>query len=410
MNAAAPGLRAPARAGTRLFGTLSAWRRAIASLGPTPWKWAALIAVFGIVLECALTFAELQPSVPLRTMAQLAATSAICWSLDVSLCLCAWAIADRVDAPPSSRPRRLAVSLVAAILLESAIGPALVDHLVGRLDPCLLHECKGKDWSKVPGWLRDTEQSGQTLIFGALLFAWLEMQRRNREIEARLVTSQQERARLQRATFETRLTAMQAQVDPQFLFDCLADVQADYERDAMGGAAALDRLITYLRAALPRLRSAGSTIGTEAELVRAWLDVIAMRRGGRPLASIEVAPDCANVPFSATVLLPLVQWVLDGLDDPPATLSLAVRRAHRTDGDRILAQLRVAPARTMHLDEPDALRLRERLQTLYGEAAQLSCHVLPDPDRAAGSGPAAQPAAAIITLIWPDESTDRDRR
>jgi len=85
--------------------------------------------------------------------------------------------------------------------------------VVGRVDPCLVHSCSGKDFSKVPSWLLGVDLSGQMLIYGALLFAWLEMQHRNREIEGRLAASQLERARLLRAAFDARLTAMQAQVD-----------------------------------------------------------------------------------------------------------------------------------------------------------------------------------------------------
>jgi hypothetical protein len=294
-------------------------------------------------LECALVLADLRPQVGLPTLLKVAASTTICWSVQVALALCAWAIADRSGAQPEGRVWRLAIVLCGAVLLQAAFEPALSELLVGRMDPCFWHECSGKDWSKVPAWLLHSEQSGQMLVFGGLVFAWLEVEHRNREIEARLLASQQERARLQRATMDARLTAMQAHIDPQFLFDSLADVEAAYVVDTSGATGTLDRLITYLRAALPRLRSEGSTIGAEAELVSAWLAVVAARRGGRPVASIEVGPGCAGVPFSATVLLPVVQWALGGLDELPATFSLSVRRSPDAGRDHFLAQLRIAP-------------------------------------------------------------------
>jgi hypothetical protein len=407
MNATTPELLAPPRPGRRALATLSAWRHAIASLGPRPWKWAALVGLFGTLLDWGLTLAELRPSVPISSVVQFGAGAAICWAVVVTLGLSAWAIADRSGAQTAGRAGRLAVALGVAVLLQAALGPGLVQLLVGRLDPCLVHECSGKDFSSVPQWLLSSELSGQMLIFGALLFAWLEVQHRNREIEGRLVASQQERARLLRATFDARLTVMQAQVDPQFLFDSLADVEAMYAVDTSRGTATLDRLITYLRAALPRLRSEGSSIGAEAELVTAWLAVVAARRGGRPLSSIEVAPDCAGLPFSATVLLPLVQWALGDLEHLPATFSLTVRRAPQTAGKQVLAQLRIAPSRPCRDDEPAPTRIRERLQALYGDASTLTCRAQP-----ISSGQDSDQSGLVseITLLWPDESADRDRR
>jgi hypothetical protein len=406
MNTVISQLQLPWRARFRAVATLTAWRRAIGSLGPTPWKWAGLIALFGILLECTLSFAELPPNTAPAMMGRIAGAAVICWGLHASLVLCAWAIADRVEAPAASRPRRLAVALCAAVLLQAVIGPVLQERLVGRLDPCLVHDCEGKDWSKVPGWLLGTEQSGQTLIFGALLFAWLEMQRRNREIEAGLAASQQDRARLQRSTFEARLTAMQAQVDPQFLFDCLAAVQSEYRIDTARGAAMLDRLITYLRAALPRLRSEGSTIGAETELVGAWLDVVASRGGGRPTWTIDVAADCVDLPFCATLLLPLAQWAIGELADPPASVALCVGRTADDGVDRIRARLRIEPARQLSEREPLPQRVLERLQALYGESARLSLETV-TPTWPQPGGPVA---AACLSLSWIDESTDRDRR
>ena len=48
----------------------------------------------------------------------------------------------------------------------------------------------------------------------------------------------------------------------------------------------LDRLITYLRVALPRLRDAGSTVAAEFELVEAYLDVVRSLHGGAPALTV----------------------------------------------------------------------------------------------------------------------------
>jgi len=408
MTIAAPQLGIAARPLRAVRATLAAWRGAIASLGPAAWKWAGRIALFGTILDCALLVGSRRPSVATAPLIPVCIADALGWTVQVTLGLCAWAVVDRSGVAPERRAGRLAIALLAAVLLQSVLVPAVTGLLVERPDPCAVmgYQCEGKDWSKVPWWLRSVDDSGQMLIFGALVFAWLEMNRRNRETEQRLLAAQQERARLLRSAFDARLTAMRAQVDPQFLFDSLADVERAYAVENLRGAAMLDRLIAYLRTALPRLRTEGSTIGAEAELVDAWLAVVAARRDGRLTRRVEVDPGCAGASFPATVLLPLVQWAVGGVDQPQAVALSAGRMADR-GATRLRAQLRLVPGCPCRDDEPEPRRIRSRMQAMYGQEATLTC--VREPARAASGGGAWAPAT-VITLQWPDESAERDRR
>jgi hypothetical protein len=374
---------------------------------PAAWKWAGLIALFGSVVDAGLTFGASRPSAPVSAVLAVCAVEAIVWAIQVPLGLCAWAIADRAGVDSEKRVRRLAIALITATLLQAALVPALCNLAVGRLDLCAVFGCMEIDYSKIPSWLVYLEASGHMLIFGGLIFACMEANRRNREIEQRLLASQQERARLRRSALDARLTAMRAQIDPQFLFDSLADVQTAYVTDTSRGAATLDLLIAYLRTALPRLRTEGSTIAAEAELVDAWLAVVAARRNGLPVRRVVVEPACANSAFPATVLLPLVQWAVGDVAQTTSDVSLLVRRAPPNGAGQLLVQLRVAPGRPCHEDEPEARRIRERLQAMYGEAVELSCSSGPLSQAGSDERPAQ---ATVITLRWPDESADRDRR
>jgi hypothetical protein len=60
---------------------------------------------------------------------------------------------------------------------------------------------------------------------------------------------------------EARLQALQAQVEPHFLYNTLANVQALTEIDPPAANAMVGHLIQYLRAALPKMRESTSTIG-----------------------------------------------------------------------------------------------------------------------------------------------------
>jgi histidine kinase len=405
MNTATPHVLSASGTLRTVRTTLTGWRDAIESLSPAAWKWAGLIALFGAVVDSALIFGESRPSAPTSAVLSVCVAAAIVWGTQAPLGLCAWAIADRSRVASEKRIGRLAMALGGATLLQAALLPALITLAVGRLDLCAVFGCEEIDYSKIPAWLMYLDESGHMLIFGSLIFACLEANRRSREIEQRLLASQQERARLRRTAFDARLTAMRAQIDPQFLFDSLADVQAAYVTDTARGAATLDLLIAYLRTALPRLRTEGSTIAAETELVDAWLAVVAARRDGLPLRRVVVEPSCSAAPFPATVLLPLVQWAVGGVTDATSEVSLLARRMQPDDTGQLVVRLHVVPGRPCSVDEPEPVRIRERLQAMYGDNAELGCARTQLPE--AGG---RDRLATVITLRWPDESTHRDRR
>jgi LytS/YehU family sensor histidine kinase len=169
---------------------------------------------------------------------------------------------------------------------------------------------------------------------------------------------------------------MQAQVEPQFLFNTLVDIEALYERDAQRADRILDDLIAYLRVALPRLRetgaSAGSLLAEEIDLVRAYLDVVAARHAGRPQVRFVIDAECGGASFYPMLLLPLVQRGVRGAaqDEPPPAdrVEITAKRAH----DDVFIVLRVhAPG--LCEEHPELARVRERLDGLYGSRAALYC-------------------------------------
>ena len=109
-----------------------------------------------------------------------------------------------------------------------------------------------------------------------------------------VLSAQRAQATIAREVLEARLIAMQAQVEPRFLFDSLVDIETLYRRNAPQAAEDLDRLITYLRVALPRLRAAGSTIEAEIDLVKAYLAVVTSLHAGRPALSVMLPDDCRS--------------------------------------------------------------------------------------------------------------------
>ncbi len=165
---------------------------------------------------------------------------------------------------------------------------------------------------------------------------------------------------------------MQARVEPQFLFNTLAQVHDLYRADRALGERMLDELIAYLRAAMPKMRDTSSTVGQEIELVRAYLGIVQLRLGARLTFEIEPAdPRTADTRMPPMMLLPLVDHAIaHGLAEAHAAGSIRIRSSIVEQTIR----LEIADSGIGFLPEPGGTGIddiRERLAELYGRDASL---------------------------------------
>lgn len=130
---------------------------------------------------------------------------------------------------------------------------------------------------------------------------------------------------LAREVMSARLAALQAQVEPEFLFDTLKDIECAYAQCEADAGERIERLIHHLRMALPRLRHPGSTLGAEVGLLASWLAVVEDRLG-RLLPMHTRWPEALGaVPMPPMLLLPLLQATLQPALKGHATGPKAVR-------------------------------------------------------------------------------------
>ena len=99
-----------------------------------------------------------------------------------------------------------------------------------------------------------------------------------------------ERSEFERRVSDARLSLMQAQVEPHFLFNTLANVQALVDSGSPQASKVLTSLIAYLRAAVPRMQSQSTTLDDEVQLVRAYLELMQMRMPDRLQYAIHLDP------------------------------------------------------------------------------------------------------------------------
>ena len=112
---------------------------------------------------------------------------------------------------------------------------------------------------------------------------------------------------LQAEEEQQKLQLLQAQIEPHFLFNTLANVRSLFRTDPESGRMLLDSLTRYLRAALPRMRNPAATLADEFELVQAYLDLSAIRMGPRLSYACKIDPGVREASFPPMLLLTLVE-------------------------------------------------------------------------------------------------------
>jgi len=290
-----------------------------------------------------------------------------------SISLLVWSAAVHGLAPRGqARTRALAVAVVASALLAALV---VVPAYKALGIPEVVWEMMGKKKEVPPMWLAIIGNTFHLGLFSFFFIAIAEIMQRRASTHAAVLASQREQASVAREVLESRLAAMQAQVEPQFLFNSLVAIEALYRKNAGAAAENLDRLIQYLRVALPRLREPGSTIGAELDLVRAYLAVVTSLHGGRPTLTVTMGHDCGDARFYPMLLLPLIQRAVRGHDSAlPESIRIGVQKV----GHEVAIVTRIACAGGC-AEDFELARVRERLCGLYGERAALDCTEL-DPD------------------------------
>jgi signal transduction histidine kinase len=179
--------------------------------------------------------------------------------------------------------------------------------------------------------------------------------------------------RLQSELAAGRLQVLQAQIEPHFLFNSLANVRRLLRTDGEAGRAMLGDLMRYLESALPRMRDDSSTLARETELVQAFLAVHQVRMGARLQVHVDVPAGLGTRVVPPMMLLTLIENALKhGLAPLPEGGAINVRAVE--EGGRLLLRV-IDTGRGLVPGSGGGTGLaniRARLKAMYGAGAALS--------------------------------------
>jgi len=181
---------------------------------------------------------------------------------------------------------------------------------------------------------------------------------------------------LERAALSAELKSLQAQVEPHFLYNTLANTRYLARHAPERAVEMLDHLIAYLRTALPDMRTSSSTLGRECDLAGHYLSLMEIRFGSRLVTAIDCPDGLRGLPVPPMMLMSLVEnAVQHGVEPKPGAVRVSVNAALRGDG-RLEIVVRDDGAGLQRgqgvalLGSGVGLRnVRERLQALYGGQA-----------------------------------------
>ncbi len=199
------------------------------------------------------------------------------------------------------------------------------------------------------------------------------------EVKAAQATETAEAESLKRQVVEARMAAMQAQVEPHFLFNTLASIDHLIETDPPRASQMQKNLIALLRASMPTMREANASgvrdLGRELAVIKPYLEILKVRMEERLSTEIDVPEGLHSAEFPPMMIQGLVENAIKHGLEPKAEGGHLRVKAEILHGklavsvaDTGLGFGKAATAGT----GVGLANIRERLQLLYGHKAQVA--------------------------------------
>ncbi|HJS38231.1 MAG TPA: histidine kinase [Burkholderiales bacterium] len=195
-------------------------------------------------------------------------------------------------------------------------------------------------------------------------------------------------AALERGRIEAQLKLLQAQIEPHFLFNTLANLDALILTDPARARQMLHHLNGYLRATLAASRRERNSLGEEFSLLRNYLEVLAIRMGPRLRFELVLPEALAATQVPPMLLQPLVENAVKHGLEPKVEGGTVKVSASEAQGRLVLQVADTGRGDQGGSGGVGLANLRERLAAVFGGNATVQ----------AGAGPAG---GYSVTLSLP---------
>jgi Histidine kinase len=281
--------------------------------------------------------------------------------------LCAFVWAGNLETTRLPRPlARLGAMLAAAMLVMLALYAIQIAFAWSQ--GSLSEECCGVQ-TYVRGWL---QLSVTALLVGSGAALIYMLSESSHEAKQQSLRFDLERKTLEAQALAAQMRAMQAQVEPHFLFNTLANVQQLVELQSPRAAPLLGNLIGYLRAAVPQMRTDMTTLEREFEMARNYLAIMQMRMPDRLRWRVELPEALKAAPIPPLAVMTLVENAVSHGIDPTENGGEVTVLAQADGGSISIVVSDTGAGFAEAAAEGFGLKhLRERLAMLWGTRASL---------------------------------------
>ena len=207
-----------------------------------------------------------------------------------------------------------------------------------------------------------------------------------------LAASHQRVRAIQTSLRLARLSVLEAQLHPHFLFNTLNCITTLLDRDADAAASTARRLDDLFRQVADESRPPRLPLRQELQLTACYLDIQRTRFGERLAVQVKVDPDCLDAAVPALLLQPLVENSIRHGLAPRLGPGLLEVRASRVEDRLVIVVADDGPGFARDVRFGTGLRnLARRLRELYDERAFLEI------------GAGDQPGGARVVVSLPHE-------
>ncbi len=156
-----------------------------------------------------------------------------------------------------------------------------------------------------PGWI--VSIAATSAVISVILTIIFFFRERSALAEATLERARLRLANIEREAMFANLKALQAQIEPHFLFNTLANVVGLVDADPAKAKRMLESFIRFLRASLAATREERTTLGDDFALVASYLEVIQVRMGDRLAVKMEIPEALRSFELPPLLLQPIVE-------------------------------------------------------------------------------------------------------
>jgi len=217
------------------------------------------------------------------------------------------------------------------------------------------------------------------LIVTSLIVKVVAGGKRRAEVAANQAIIRADTEQLERSLLEARMEALQAQIEPHFLFNTLASIDQLIQTDPPRASKMQQSLIRYLRSAMPQMRDGKRpTLGQQVGLSSAFLEIMSVRMEGRLQPVVSVPEGLKSAVFPSMMLQTLVENAIKhGLEPKPEGGRLEIS-AEIVDGQLAVHVIDNGMGFVPKAEGGVGLaNVRERLKALYNGRAELIIGVPP---------------------------------